>query len=267
MITETNTFISEAIPLLHNSGFKQFEDVTIGKDLVGSTAVVRPLHVGNMLVSYLIGERDTYRDLAHEMIVSFKRNLKKAFNDNDLKALCFDLNIPYEDLGSDTHNGRIQDLIEYGQRHGRLAELTAYCRQHRPHLVWPDFPIVQSVSMKTKEELAVVVCINQLALQPAADYLSTHQIDCTYLLLTTVPDYSGVKWLPKDDDWSPAVQDFYLTMQKVLKARRHFFFAAPLPYVFAIGCAWSLVNDGDELYHWDGSQYVHVMTSSRQWKG
>lgn len=275
MITQANTFVPEAIDLLNNSGFKQFNDVKMGQDLVGQTAVVRPLHIGKLLVSYLIGERDTYRNIAHETLVTFKKNLNTDFNADDLRTLCFDLDIPYEDLGSNTHSGRIQDLIDYGKRHGRLAEIANYCQQKRPRTTWPQFPIVETVSIRPKKELAIVISINNPALETAADYVMEHEIDCNFILLTTAPNYADIKWLPPHGDWDPAVFDFYQTMQqrelKIPRVRRHFFLAVPVPFAFAIGCTWGLVHQGDKLYHWagsreEGSKYIHVMTSSREWK-
>jgi hypothetical protein len=56
-ITNTQQVAQEGIDLLHHSGFCLFSNVTLRQDLVGDTAVVRPLYIGQMLVSYLIGER------------------------------------------------------------------------------------------------------------------------------------------------------------------------------------------------------------------
>ena len=261
----TAAFIQEAVTLLNSSGYTQFSDVK-EVDLVGETAVVRPIHIGQFTISYLIGERDVGQPIKQELFNDLAKKLRKHFNDEELQTLCFALTIPYEDLGSQTHSGRAVALVQYAQRHGRLADLVAYGRQQRSHVVWPDIPDSQSARLKTKTDLAVVVSINNMALQLAADFLKDNQIDCNYLLLTTTPDYSKPKWLPEDEKWDSAAQDFYQTMQEAPKARRHFFIAAPMPYAFAIGCVWGLVNDGDELYHWDGKQYVHVMTTSRQWK-
>lgn len=200
MTTTTNTYLQEAVHLLNNSGFTDLEKVKIGQELAGETAVVHPLLVGQMLVSYLIGERDTYRDVEHETLVTFKQNLKTAFNNNDLKTLCFELNIPYEDLGAETHDGRIQELIEYGQRHGRLADFVAYCRRERPYIAWPQFAVVDMPTIKPKSDLAVVISITQQALEHAAAHLAEIQIDCNFVLLTTTPDYSRIQWLPHDTD-------------------------------------------------------------------
>lgn len=260
------TYIQEAITLLNNSGFAQLADVNPSQNLIGQTAVVRPVHIGQMLVAYLIGEIDTYHNVAQEPFKRLKKELEAAFDDTDLRSLCFELNIKYENLPGKTHREHLLELIDYGRRHGLLADLVTYCRKERPHVVWPDFPIVKTVSLKPKEELAVVVCISRRAMSDVAQFLTEKGTDCNYLLITSEPDYSKAAWLSKDKKWEPAVEDFYQIMQKAPGKKRHFFFAAPNPFVFAIGSVWSLVHDGDELYHWDGSSYVHVITSSRDWK-
>lgn len=260
------TYIQEAITLLNHSGFAQFADVNPKQNLTGQTAVVQPIHIGQMLLAYQMGEIDTYHNVAQESFVNFRKALEGTFNDDDLHALCFDLNIEYENLPGKTMNQRLLELIDYGKRNGLLADLVAYCRRERPYTVWPDFPNVKTITARPKDELAVVICITHLVLQRVADFLMGQGTDCNYLLIATSPDYAKAAWLPEDQKWGPAVSDFYQIMQKATAQKRHFFFAAPNPYVFAIGAAWGLVNDGDELYHWDGAKYVHVMTSAREWK-
>ncbi|MCB9422742.1 MAG: hypothetical protein H6667_23280 [Ardenticatenaceae bacterium] len=266
--TKTEKLIAESISLLNKSGFKAIADVANAADLVGETAVVYPLHVGEMLVAYYIGARQSTEDIEQKNLIVLKSKMLEAFNDNDLKNLCFELNIHYEDLGEDTRDGRIRSLIEFAQRNGRLAGVTSYCRHNRNHIIWPNFPDLQEVVMQPQDDLAVIVAINQLtAFKSAADYLAAQNISCNYLLLTTSAAYDQPVWLPENQKWGPAVVDFHRAMQKTQTAKRHFFFAAPLPYVFAIGTSWALVSTGDELYHWDGKEYVHVMTTAREWRG
>lgn len=268
-------FIQDAVRQLNQSGFTQFNDVEKDEELVGKTAVIRPLHIGKLLISYFIGERDTYRDIKQEALNTFRQDVKQAFNDDELEDLCYELNIPFEDLEANSHSGRVRELLKYGERHGRLAEISDYCHHQRNHISWPQFPILQESAIKPKKNLAVVVSINNPALETAADYLAENQIACNYVLITTVPDYSTSKWLPNQGDWDPAVQDFHQTMQhqalKIPRVRRHFFLAVPVPFAFALGCTWGLVHQGDSLYHWtgskeEGSNYQHVMTSTREWK-
>ena len=55
------------------------------------------------------------------------------FNDSELRDLCFNLSIDYENLGGDAKPGKARELVAYCQRHNRLAELEATCRRLRPH--------------------------------------------------------------------------------------------------------------------------------------
>ena len=265
--TKTEQLIAESIALLNGAGFKEIADVADAAELVGETAVVQPLYAGEMLVAYFIGARESTDAIAQEKLVTLKTKIGESFNNDDLKSLCFELNIPYEDLDATTLESRILSLIGFAQRNGRLADLTNYCRRNRDHITWPDFPNVQEVAIQPQDQLAVIVSINHHVLKPTAAFLAAKKIACNFLLITTSANFDQVVWLPDDRQWGPAVVDFYKAMHKAPQVKRHFFFAAPVPLAFAIGTAWGLVKTGDDLYHWDGSKYVPVMTTTRDWKG
>ena len=55
------------------------------------------------------------------------------FSDSDLRDVCFDLGIDYENLGGDEKAGNARELVAYCRRHNRLAELENICRRLRPH--------------------------------------------------------------------------------------------------------------------------------------
>lgn len=59
--------------------------------------------------------------------------LRDRFNDAELRALAFDLAIPIDDLGAadSGHTERVQALIEWSIRHGRLDELERAARLAR----------------------------------------------------------------------------------------------------------------------------------------
>ncbi len=59
--------------------------------------------------------------------------ITRYFNDSELRDLCFDLGIDYENLGGDNKTAKARELVGYGLRHGRLAELEAACRRLRPN--------------------------------------------------------------------------------------------------------------------------------------
>lgn len=49
--------------------------------------------------------------------------LTKLFNSSEVKALCFDIDINYENLGGDGHRAKALSLVEYVMRHRMEAEL------------------------------------------------------------------------------------------------------------------------------------------------
>jgi hypothetical protein len=55
------------------------------------------------------------------------------FSDSELRDVCFNLGIDYENLGGDAKPGKARELVAYCQRRNRLAELEATCRRLRPH--------------------------------------------------------------------------------------------------------------------------------------
>lgn len=265
-------FIQEAIQLLNHSGYAQIDDVP-AKDLVGDTAVIRPLHVGQLTVSYLIGEKDSYRNIEQETLAAFQQKLAETFDDEEVRQLCFALAIEYEDLTATTRHGRIRELVGYARRHGRLADLTHYTRRQRPHATWPDFPVTDPVAIVDKTDVAVVVSLARPALEKVAQYLAAEQIDANFVLITNVPAYDETQFLQLDLDWNLAAYEFSRTMDKMARqlagTRKHFFLAGPMPVIFAMGCIWGTVQAGDKLYHLhrhkETEQYVHVMTTSQAW--
>ena len=65
----------------------------------------------------------------------FREKLVRYFSSSELRTLCFDMNIQYDDF----RPGRSQmaeDLVEYCERNGRTPELLNHCRKLRPHVNW-----------------------------------------------------------------------------------------------------------------------------------
>ena len=62
-----------------------------------------------------------------------RNTLVTYFSDSELRDVCFDLGIDYENLGGDAKAGKARELVVYCQRRNRLAELEDACRRLRPH--------------------------------------------------------------------------------------------------------------------------------------
>ena len=66
-----------------------------------------------------------------------RRQLLDLFNESELRDLCWDLGIRYEELGGDRLGGKVRELLGYCWRNGRLPDLLAYCRREKGHVDWP----------------------------------------------------------------------------------------------------------------------------------
>jgi len=63
--------------------------------------------------------------------------LKNRFNDDELRTLCFELDIKYGDLGGETTTGKARELAAYCERFGRLPELADKILAERPNAFEP----------------------------------------------------------------------------------------------------------------------------------
>jgi hypothetical protein len=61
------------------------------------------------------------------------------FSDEELRTLCFELGIDYDDLPAQGKKNRARELIYECERGHRLDTLIALCLQKRPHVDWPAF--------------------------------------------------------------------------------------------------------------------------------
>jgi formylglycine-generating enzyme required for sulfatase activity len=56
-----------------------------------------------------------------------------CFDEEELRTLCFDLEVDYDDLRGEGRAGKARELVAYFERRGRISELVAYCRRARPN--------------------------------------------------------------------------------------------------------------------------------------
>lgn len=85
----------------------------------------------------------TYLSQLHE-------RLDLTFNEEELRGLCLDLNVDFDNLAGKTKKARFNSLLLGLGRNGRLAELVTLAQQKRPHVEWlpvlDDFELPESLS-------------------------------------------------------------------------------------------------------------------------
>lgn len=62
--------------------------------------------------------------------------IDESFSDDELRTLCFELSVDYDNLAADTKKGKARELIAEMQRHGRVNELVEKLLDARPHIAW-----------------------------------------------------------------------------------------------------------------------------------
>lgn len=83
--------------------------------------------------------------------------LRKHIDDNELRTLCFRLEVKYEDLDGNTFTNKVISLIQYCERHKRLYDLIQACAQVNTAVSWPT-PLPEatlSSALQTTPELSI----------------------------------------------------------------------------------------------------------------
>jgi effector-associated domain 7 (EAD7)-containing protein len=110
------------------------------KVLLASTA--RKDWVENILKAKAsLGESDEIertRDgtVLDENQVAIRKNITTFFNDSELRTLCFDLQVDFENLAGDTKQEKARELLIYCERNGLLLRLLKRCQVLRPKVKW-----------------------------------------------------------------------------------------------------------------------------------
>jgi len=65
-----------------------------------------------------------------------RQNLTNYFNESELQALCFNLNIDFDDIPGNNKEAKARELIIYCERAGKLQELLLRCKELRSNADW-----------------------------------------------------------------------------------------------------------------------------------
>ncbi|HEX6386330.1 MAG TPA: hypothetical protein VF177_16790, partial [Anaerolineae bacterium] len=68
------------------------------------------------------------------------RLLNQYFNLEEIRTLCFQMNVDYESVRGEEKPSRIRELLIALGRNGRLPELVELVRRERPRVSWPPVP-------------------------------------------------------------------------------------------------------------------------------
>ena len=71
-----------------------------------------------------------------------RRTINDHFNSDELKLVCADLGVEWGELSGDTFSLKINALVGYMGRRGKLKDLIGLLKEERPNssFSWPDLP-------------------------------------------------------------------------------------------------------------------------------
>lgn len=78
-----------------------------------------------------------------ELLTQLRQLLAKRFSDGELRTLCFDLGVEYDDLPGQGKADKTRELVTYMNQHDRLADLVRVGQGSRPDVPWPAIGGVQ----------------------------------------------------------------------------------------------------------------------------
>ena len=71
-----------------------------------------------------------------ETLTDLRIILTSKFNQSELKNLCFDLGIDYDDLPGETKSDKARELIEYLDNRDQISRLIEVLKSRRPDISW-----------------------------------------------------------------------------------------------------------------------------------
>ena len=67
-----------------------------------------------------------------------RKGIDKSFSLADLRTICFDLDVNYDNLAGEEKGKKIIELINYLKNRGQLNFLLEKVKAERPHYPWPS---------------------------------------------------------------------------------------------------------------------------------
>lgn len=71
-----------------------------------------------------------------DRLTELRQTVTRLFNEDELRTLCFDLGVDYDNVGGETKESKVRELIAYQYRRGQLRRLINTCAQYRADVRW-----------------------------------------------------------------------------------------------------------------------------------
>ncbi len=73
-----------------------------------------------------------------ERLAQLRQNLIECYNDEELRTLCFDLGVDYDNLPGRAKADKARELLSDVDHRGRIPDLIKLCSMQRPNVPWQE---------------------------------------------------------------------------------------------------------------------------------
>lgn len=137
------------------------------------------------------------------------------FSREDLKLLCFDLGLNFDDLPGETMQSKVQSIVWWSEQQGSLSHLLEILGTERPNIAWPSF---EKLEIEKVEEFI------QEGKQKSTQIYSLPEREQLQANLSFwawyIYEQTGIK--PNDDLFPPQDPPFSFRLQRFIKPRLWF---------------------------------------------
>jgi hypothetical protein len=107
------------------------DEITPENEEISQKEVVRWIRENRWLESAKLSTKQPIRASSARL----REFLNNHYNEDELRDLCIDLEVDYDDLPGSGKKGKVRELVGYFERRGRLSELEKAARERRPHIM------------------------------------------------------------------------------------------------------------------------------------
>ena len=76
--------------------------------------------------------------LQQNHLTELRKIITERFDDSELRTLCFDLDVCYDDLSGEEKASKARELVSCLKRRGRISDLVKVGKQQRPDISWDN---------------------------------------------------------------------------------------------------------------------------------
>jgi CheY-like chemotaxis protein len=86
--------------------------------------------------------------IQRDYLIKLRQILETRFSESELRTLCFDLGISYEDLPGSEKASQARELVSYLERHRRISELVGIGKRLRSDISWDEtLPLARDIPL------------------------------------------------------------------------------------------------------------------------